>query len=428
MLTPLRKRLSNVSPAVLSCYAIFASFSAYFCMYAFRKPFAAGTFEGDFGFLGIDLKTGLVISQILGYATSKYIGIKVCSEMTRGRRAMVLVGLILWAEAALILVGVVPGSWKAGALFLNGLSLGMVWGLVVWYLEGRRCSEFMLAGLSCSYIVASAVVKDVGLWLMDLGVDEPWMPAATGVCFLLPYLVATWLLNQMPPPNEGDIEARVAREPMGGKDRIAFIRRFAFGLSILFAFYLFLTAYRDFRDNYAIEIFTELGEADAYALFTRAELPIGFAVLAVLSALVLIKDNRRGLLCALGIIITGTVLMGVATLLLEAGAIDGFTWMVLVGLGVYLAYVPFGSVLFDRMIASTRTVGTAVFAIYVADALGYTGSVGIQLYKDLGQSDLSRLEFFKAFSLALSACGTVAVLLASAYFWSRSRPPAGNQP
>ncbi len=120
-------------------------------MYAFRKPFSAATFEGQFFFgTDVELKTALVISQIIGYALSKYIGIKVCSEIPRGRRALFLVVLILAAELSLVLYGVVPNQWKWLAIFLNGLPLGMVWGLVVWYLEGRRLSEILLAGLSCS--------------------------------------------------------------------------------------------------------------------------------------------------------------------------------------------------------------------------------------------------------------------------------------
>ena len=93
-------------------------------MYAFRKPFAAATFEGAL-FLGtqVELKTAIVISQIIGYAISKYIGIKVCSEVTPGRRAAMLIGLILWAQAALILYGMVPDNLKVVAIFLNGLPL-----------------------------------------------------------------------------------------------------------------------------------------------------------------------------------------------------------------------------------------------------------------------------------------------------------------
>ena len=47
-----------------------------------------------------------------------------------------------------------------------------IWGLVVRYLEGRRASDLLLGALSCSFIVASGIVKDVGRWLMQAGVDE----------------------------------------------------------------------------------------------------------------------------------------------------------------------------------------------------------------------------------------------------------------
>ena len=46
--------LSNLTAAA-------AAFSVYFCMYAFRKPFAAGTFE-DQAVFGLGLKTVLVVA------------------------------------------------------------------------------------------------------------------------------------------------------------------------------------------------------------------------------------------------------------------------------------------------------------------------------------------------------------------------------
>ena len=212
-------------------YAIAASFSTYFCMYAFRKPFAAGQYAG-LEFLGLDLKTAFVISQILGYTLSKYIGIKICSETNRGKRAVSLVVLIFAAEAALLLFAVLPPSLKVAAIFLNGLPLGMVWGLVVWYLEGRRTSELLLAGLSCSFILASGIVKDIGRFLMsDFGVSEWWMPAVTGLCFLPPFLVSVWFLNRIPEPDDADVDARVEREPMDRTQRVAFVRHFLPGLT-----------------------------------------------------------------------------------------------------------------------------------------------------------------------------------------------------
>src|SRR5262249_3930191 len=152
-------------------------------MYSFRKPFAAAHFSGlTVGRL--DLKSALVISQLCGYALAKCLGIKFNSEMKPGRRAWALVFLIAWGELALVLFAVLPPSGKVVALVLNGLPLGMVWGVVFSFLEGRRTSEILGAGLSCAYVVASGAVKSAGSAFMGAGVSESWMPAVTGLAFL----------------------------------------------------------------------------------------------------------------------------------------------------------------------------------------------------------------------------------------------------
>jgi len=384
-------------------------------MYAFRKPFSAAQFEG-LSLLGtqIELKTAFVISQVIGYALSKYLGIKFCSEMTRGRRLSMLIGLVVVAEIALLLFAVLPPQFKIFALFANGLPLGMVWGLVVWYLEGRRTSELLLAGLSCSFILASGVVKDIGRWLMqEQDVSEFWMPFATGLIFLLPFVISTFLLDQLPEPDDNDEAERTHRKPMDGAHRISFLKRFLVPFVMLFFAYIFLTAYRDFRDNYGVEIFTELGYGEKPGIFSLSEICVAFGVLVPIALLFLIRNNFLGLLAAFGLMICGALSLGISTFLLDRGAISGLSWMILVGIGSYLAYVPYGSILFDRIIAKTHVIGTAVFAIYVADALGYTGSVAILLFKDLVANDVTRFEFFRTFTYILSA-GSAGLILASA--------------
>src|SRR6516162_6316727 len=114
--------LQSAPTPVFVAVATFAAFGAYFCMYAFRRPFAAAEFEGQHFFGGeITLKTAFVVSQILGYTVSKYIGIKVCPEVTPGRRAGMLVVLILLGEAALVLFAILPAHLKVVAMFCNGL-------------------------------------------------------------------------------------------------------------------------------------------------------------------------------------------------------------------------------------------------------------------------------------------------------------------
>lgn len=421
---PLMTRVLAVAPGpVFAAWAIFAAFSTYFCMYAFRKPFGAGQYEG-FSLWGtsIDLKTAFVVSQIIGYAISKFIGIKICSEVPRHRRMWMLLGFIGLAQFSLILFAILPANMKVFAMFLNGLPLGMVWGLVVWYLEGRRTSELLLAGLSCSFILASGIVKDAGRWLMDVGVGEFWMPAMTGFLFLGPYLIAVWMLNQLPQPSQLDEDARTHREPMDAVHRLAFLKHFLPGLVVLFVAYFFLTAYRDFRDSFGVEIFAQLGMGEEeQGLFFRSEIWVAFGVLIPLALLFLIRNNRWGLIGAFTIMLCGAVALGMATILLDAGRISGLTFMIMTGLGSYLAYVPYGSVLFDRLIASTRVTGTAVFAIYVADAIGYTGAISVMIFKDVVVGDMSRLEFFRYLTYFMSVLGLLCLGVSMAYFLMRAR-------
>ena len=91
----------------------------------------------------------------------------------------------------------------------------------------------------------------------------------------------------------------------------------------------------------------------------------------------------------------GMVVLGGGTLLFRAGMVSGLIWMILTGLGSYLAYVPFNTILFERLMAYTRFAGTAVFAIYLADAAGYTGSIILQVGKDIFAGEMQRQFFFE---------------------------------
>src|SRR3954466_4518512 len=86
-------------------------FATYFCMYAFRKPFAAATYPGT-PWLGLEPKTLLVTSQVVGYAVSKYLGIKWVTEVTRQRRLAMILGLIAASEISLVGFALLPAPGK----------------------------------------------------------------------------------------------------------------------------------------------------------------------------------------------------------------------------------------------------------------------------------------------------------------------------
>lgn len=423
---PITRYLERAPIPVFSVYAIAAAFTTYFCMYAFRKPFTAATFDGTVQIPGlppVDYKIFLIICQVIGYCGSKFLGIKVVSEMTGRRRAVAIIVVIGLAELALALFAITPRPYNAIFLFLNGLPLGMVWGLVFGFLEGRRISEALGAGLSASYMLASGAVKSVGKWMMDdLGVGEQLMPMMVGLMFLPLLALAVYGLKLLPPPSPIDEAARVRREPMNGPQRVAFTKAFFPGLFFLTFLYMFLTAYRSIRDDFAREIWDALGYGDQASIFAWTEVPVAIGVLIGLGLLMTIKDNRRALLVVHIMMAAGTAMIGVMTFGFQMGWVSPVVFMITVGLGAYLAYVPFGCVLFDRLIATVGFVATAGFMIYVTDAFGYLGSVVIMLYKNFGAGEVQWLSFFVSFSYATSVLCTACFVASAVYFHRRSAP------
>lgn len=420
---PTRPRLD--APILLGAVA---AFCVYLSMFAFRKPFAAAAYDDVTGWdAALDFKVVLVIAQVAGYAVAKMIGIKLIAELDGRRRATAILGLIGASWAALVLFAVGPLWLKILALFLNGMPLGLIWGLVFSYMEGRRTSELLGAILCASFIVSSGIVKSVAVWLMtSFGVSEWWMPAATGVLFMPLLIGATLLLARMPPPDAGDVAARTLRGPMFADERRAFLRRYGPGLAMLVGGYVLFTALRDFRDNFAAELWRELGYQGVSGVFTASELPVAAITLLALASLMTVRDNARALAAMHLIIGGGAALIGASTLAFQAGLLSPIGWMIASGAGLYLAYTPFNAMLFDRLIAAARQPGTAGFLIYVADAAGYVGSIALLLFRNLFTGDLPWLTFFERGALVTSVGGVVLTGISAVYFARRVRAAADN--
>lgn len=411
--------LQRQGPTVFSVWTISAAFCTYFCMYAFRKPFTAGTFA-DSSLAGVDYKTVLVIAQVLGYTLSKFIGIKVISEISASRRAVTIVGLIATAELALILFAIVPPPWNFVMLFLNGLPLGMVFGLIMAYLEGRRLTEALAAGLCASFVVSSGVVKSVGRALiLNYGVDEYWMPALTGLIFAGPLFLSVWMLTKIPPPDAVDIEQRTERVPLTRDERWSFFFRFAIGLSLLLSVYVALTLLRSIRDDFAVEIWIDLGESGRPAIFAETETIVMFAVVALNAAAFLIRRNRAAFLSTLVIIAGGFSIVVASIFLQRSGVIGPFAFMVLSGIGLYVPYVAFHTTVFERLIAATREKANLGFLLYLADSTGYLGYVAVMLFRTFGTDRKNMLDFFQNVSLTVATASLLAVAIAGVYFVRR---------
>ena len=414
----LRHWLARANPVIFVLFAGLAGFCAYFSMYAFRKPFTAATFDLVPGWeFALDYKIALVIAQVAGYALSKLIGIKVIAEMRPEHRAGAIIILIGASWIALVLFAVVPAPWNVAALFLNGLPLGLIWGLVFGFMEGRRTSEVLGAILCASFILSSGVVKSIGKTLMDgFEVSAFWMPAAVGLVFMPLLAVSVLALAALPPPSPADEAERVARRPMMARERAAFLTAHWPVLVLLVAAYVMLTAFRDLRDNFAAEIWQALGYGDAASVFTASEGPVAVLSLIAMGVMIAVKNNGRALLLMHAVILVGFVTLGGSTLAFQHGLLSPIAWMIVSGAGLYLAYTPFNAMLFDRLIAYSGTVATAGFLIYVADTSGYVGSVILLLVRNFAAIDLPWLRFFVGAAYATSLTGLVLVTGAAVLF------------
>ncbi len=412
----IKKRLETTSVSVFSIYAICAAFVSYASMFALRKPFTAAMFEG-ISLFGVDYKIILIISQVLGYALAKFIGVILISEMKPQARPRWIILFVSTALLSLLLFALFPYPAGFVFLFFNGLPLGFLWGIVFSYLEGRRNTELLGAGLCISFVVASGVVKTIGRVMLDnFAVSEFWMPFLTGALFIPPLMLGAWFLNKLPGPNAEDVAHRARRDPMTRQDRIRMIRLIGPGLLMLVLIYVGLTIFRDLRENYMVEIWNELGFLHQPEILTYTEVPVAFVVLVIIGMMVLVRSNRKAFYLNYILFIGGATLILVATLLQELKLIHPMLWMILGGFGMYISYIAFNTFIFDRLIAMFRLRSNYGFLLYIADSFGYIGTIMILIYKNFGQAGLSWLEYFRLISYIIGFA-IIALSLASWYFF-----------
>lgn len=389
-------------------------FCIYFSMYGFRKVFSAVEYADAPKVFKLEFKIAAILLQLFGYMLSKFAGIVLVSGLDPRMRPFILVTFILIAELALVGFAVIPRPYNVICMFFNGLPLGVYWGIVFSYLEGRRTTEALACAMCFAFIVAPSAVKLVGLQLVKLGVSEFWMAAAAGAIFLPIIFLFIFLIELLPPPDEDDKKHRTERIPMTNADRIAFLKLFWPGIICMTLFALTCTSFRDYRDDFARELFKEM-EIHDFSKYSHTEIIVGFCVITPIGLMMLIKSNFIAFLGYHVAIIIIDVAFGITTYLYHHGKFDPFFWMVMAGIAVYIGYVPYNAMIFDRMVATFRIKSNCGFLVYVTDACGYAGSAIMLLLKNFGGT-FNYLEFFKIFAYVMAFTGVSIHIISAIYY------------
>jgi hypothetical protein len=408
---------SKTSKTLSSIYIALLCFLTYACVYAFRKPFTIGLYKEETSFFGVDYKNILVIAQVIGYTISKFYGIKFVSERNKIGRGWTILLLLFLSWLPLLFFPLVNDQWGIILLFINGLPLGVLWGLIFSFIEGRKDSDFMGATMAVSFIVSSGFVKSVAKWIqITYQVTEKWLPFYTGMIFLIPVIILVFLLEKIPNPSQEDIIYKTERLPMTKVERSTFFNKFKLGLIAFIIIYMLLTFFRDIRDNFAADIWLELGYGNDASIFTKTELPIALSVLILVASMIYVKNNKLAFQYSQIIILAGFIISGIATLLFTYDLLSGYYWIILVGLGLYMGYIPFNSILFDRMIATFKLKGNVGFFMYLVDSFGYLASVFIIVLKGAMGIAISWTLFYRNGVILLSIIGSVTSILTLFYF------------
>ena len=404
---------------LVALYASIITFLTYATVYGFRKGFTVCTFDG-MSYAGINYKTWLVVVQVLGYACSKFYGIRFISELKKLGRGKIILALTGISWLALLLFAITPAPYNIVFMFINGFPLGMIWGIVFSYVEGRRATDFIGAALSVSFIFSSGFVKTVADSIrINFALSEFWVPFATGLVFAFPLVIFIFLLEKIPLPAEEDIELRSNRVPMSKEDRKQFIRLFFVGIVAAITVYVFSTLFRDIRDNFIADMWKEMGYTNQPSLFTKTETPTTIIILALIGSMILVKDNFKALKYAHYFILAGFLITGISTLFFVQHALSPLWWMTLVGLGLYMTYIPFNCIFFERLIATFKYPGNVGFLIYVADSFGYLASVGVLVSKELLHIKLQWTVFYSNGVIVLSIAGIIGTFISLSYFSRR---------
>lgn len=123
----------------------------------------------------------------------------------------------------------------------------------------------------------------------------------------------------------------------------------------------------------------------------------------------------------LGLIVAVTATMSFVSFNYEALQLDAITWLFVQSLCLYIAYLCFQSIFFDRFIACFRIKGNVGFFIVTIDFIGYTGTVLVLMFKEFAHAEINWLEFCNLLSGYVGLICTVAFSYSMIYLIQRHK-------
>ena len=121
-------------------------------------------------------------------------------------------------------------------------------------------------------------------------------------------------------------------------------------------------------------------------------------ILRIFAMMSLINSNYRVLQVLLAMVIGGAGTISYLAFNYDALQLPTLYWLFLQSLSLYIVYLSFQTLFFERFIACFKIKGNVGFFIATIDFIGYTGTVCVLLFKEFCSPDINWMEFYNQFS------------------------------
>lgn len=293
-----------------------------------------------------------------------------------------------------------------------------MWGVIFSFIEGRKITDMLASLLGVSIVFSSGLAKSFGLFVInDLQIDAFWMPALIGAVALPLLIFMGYMLKRLPHPTAEDIQLRNERVILDHKGRVALFRKYAPILSLLFIGNFLLLVLRDIKEDFLVNILDMSGQSSW--LFAQVDTVVTLIILGIFGLFVFFRSNIKALMCLMFLVIAGCLTMTYVSANYETLDLSPIVWLFVESLSLYIAYLTFQTIFFDRFIACFKIKGNVGFFIAIIDFIGYVGTVSLLSIKEMLRIDLEWFALFNKMAMTVGILGTVLFSVAGILIYRR---------
>jgi hypothetical protein len=164
---------------------------------------------------------------------------------------------------------------------------------------------------------------------MNAGLGQFWDAAMVGFIFYIPLLVSVFFLESLPEPTEEDESHRAKRVTMNSADRIKFFLDFWPGVIFMTLYYILLEVFLDFRDDFLVELFQDMGYVDGPEIYGQTGIIVGFCVVIPIILFMLIKDPFWNFFSFHVLFIVAMAMLFLSVFIYDSGGMKGWPFMII---------------------------------------------------------------------------------------------------